>query len=243
MPRRARRAAVARLPGQRLCRRTGDEHPAARRERPGEHDRPGAVRVERHRPPNSQDQLGKYDNLLYGHNGLADSGLSKYYNDESFGVRPADITRTEHPNADVTIYRDKHDVPHIYGNTDQSAAFGAGYAQAEDRLFLMDVLRHYGEGTLAQFLGSSCAFEQMDHDQLLLAPYTKARAVAQVDALPKEYGKQGALAKSMIYAYVDGVNAYIAAAKTNPSCCRPTTPRRPVAPPTGASTTSSRSPA
>jgi acyl-homoserine lactone acylase PvdQ len=169
------------------------------------------------RPPNSQDQLGKYDNLLYGHNGLADSGLSKYYNDESFGVRPADITRTEQPNANVTIYRDKHDVPHIYGNTDQSAAFGAGYAQAEDRLFLMDVLRNYGEGTLAQFLGSSCAFEQMDHDQLLLAPYTKARAIAQVDNLPKEYGKQGALAKSMIYSYVDGVNAYIAAAKTNPS--------------------------
>ena len=169
------------------------------------------------RPPNSQDQLGKYDNLLYGHNGLADSGLSKYYNDESFGVRPADITRTEQPNANVTIYRDKHDVPHIYGNTDQSAAFGAGYAQAEDRLFLMDVLRNYGEGTLAQFLGSSCAFEQMDHDQLLLAPYTKARAIAQVDNLPKEYGKQGALAKSMIYSYVDGVNAYIAATKTNPS--------------------------
>ena len=51
-------------------------------------------------------------------------------------------------------------------------AFGAGYAQAEDRLFLMDVLRHYGEGTLASFLGSSCDFEQMDHDQLLLRAYT-----------------------------------------------------------------------
>jgi acyl-homoserine lactone acylase PvdQ len=168
------------------------------------------------RPANSQDQLGKYSNLLYGHNGLADSGLSKFYNDESFGVRPSDITRTETPSSDVTIYRDKHDIPHIYGTTDQSAAFGAGYAQAEDRLFLMDVLRNYGEGTLAQFLGSSCDFEQMDHDQLLLAPYTKARAIAQVDNLGKEYGKQGALAASMIHSYVDGVNAYIAAAKTNP---------------------------
>jgi acyl-homoserine lactone acylase PvdQ len=168
------------------------------------------------RPANSQDQLGKYEKLLYGHKGLTDSGLLKYYNDESFGVRSSDVTRTETPETGVTIYRDKSDIPHIYGSTDQNAAYGAGYAQAEDRLFLMDVLRHYGEGTLASFLGSSCEFEQMDHDQLLLAPYTQQRAVAQVNNLPKEYGQQGTLAKSMIEAYVNGVNAYISAAKLNP---------------------------
>jgi acyl-homoserine lactone acylase PvdQ len=167
------------------------------------------------RPSGSQDQLGKYANLLYQHSGLTDAQLGNFYDDESFGVRPADITRTETPGAGVTIYRDKHDVPHIYGATDQGAAFGAGYAQAEDRLFLMDVLRHYGEGTLASFLGSSCEFEQMDHDQLLLAPYTKARAVAQVNALPKLYGTQGALSKSMIESYVAGVNAYVAKARTD----------------------------
>jgi acyl-homoserine lactone acylase PvdQ len=94
-------------------------------------------------------------------------------------------------------------------------AFGAGYAQAEDRLFLMDVLRHYGSGSLASFLGSSCEFEQMDHDQLLLSAYTPAQAQAQVDALPKEYGTQGALAKSLIDNYVSGVNAYIDATRTN----------------------------
>ncbi|MGI8761322.1 MAG: penicillin acylase family protein [Jatrophihabitantaceae bacterium] len=168
------------------------------------------------RPAGSQDQLGKYANLLYGYPSLSDSTLSAYYDDESFGVRAGDITRTERPEAGVTIYRDTHDVPHIYGATDQSAAYGAGYAQAEDRLFLMDVLRHYGEGTLAQFLGGSCAFEQMDHDQLLLAPYTAAQAKAQVDALPREFGAQGALARSMIYSYVDGVNNYVASTLSNP---------------------------
>ena len=96
-------------------------------------------------------------------------------------------------------------------------AFGAGYAQAEDRLFLMDVLRHYGEGTLASFLGGSCAFEQMDHDELLLAPYTQAQAQAQVDALPNEYGALGAKSKSMIENYVAGVNAYVQATLTNPA--------------------------
>ncbi len=165
------------------------------------------------RPPNSQDQLGKYNDLLYGYPSLTDSTLSDYYNDESFGVRTADVTRTEKPESGVTIYRDTHDIPHIYGDTDQTLAFGAGYAQAEDRLFLMDVLRHYGEGTLAGFLGGSCEFEQMDHDQLLLAPYTKAQGIAQVNALPAEYGAAGQRAKSMIENYVAGVNKYIAAAR------------------------------
>jgi acyl-homoserine lactone acylase PvdQ len=167
------------------------------------------------RPAASDDQLGKYSSLIYSSQNLTDAGLSAYYDDESFGVQPGDVTRTEQPETGVAIYRDTHDVPHVYGNTDQSMAFGAGYAQAEDRLFLMDVLRHYGSGTLASFLGSSCEFEQMDHDQLLLSAYTPAQAQAQVDALPKEYGAQGALAKSLIDNFVAGVNTYIDQTRTN----------------------------
>jgi acyl-homoserine lactone acylase PvdQ len=169
------------------------------------------------RPPASDDQLHQYSDLLYGASSLTNSKLTQYFNDESFGVKPEDVTRTETPGDGVTIYRDKHDVPHIYGDTNPSAAFGAGYAQAEDRLFMMDVLRHYGEGTVASFLGASCEFEQMDHDQLLLAPYTQQQAQAQVDNLPKRYGKDGTLAKQMIDAYVDGVNAYIDATRADPN--------------------------
>ena len=169
------------------------------------------------RPAASDDQLSQYSNLLYGAPTLTNAKLTDYFNDESFGVKPEDVTRTETPGEGVTIYRDKHDVPHIYGDTNPSAAFGAGYAQAEDRLFMMDVLRHYGAGTLASFLGASCDFEQMDHDQLLLSPYTPAQAQAQVDALPKRYGHDGEVAKQMIDAYVQGVNAYIDATKTDPS--------------------------
>src|SRR3954471_19152236 len=169
------------------------------------------------RPAASDDQLSQYSNLLYGAPTLTNAKLTDYFNDESFGVKPADVTKTETPGPGVTIYRDKHDVPHIYGETNPAAAFGAGYAQAEDRLFMMDVLRHYGAGTLASFLGASCNFEQMDHDQLLLSPYTPAQAQAQVDALPKKYGHDGEVAKQMIDAYVDGVNAYIDATKTDPT--------------------------
>jgi acyl-homoserine lactone acylase PvdQ len=168
------------------------------------------------RPDGSDDQLPKYAQLLYGYPSLTDAGLTQYFDDESFGVPAGQVVRTETPGPGVTIYRDIHDVPHVYGTSDQTMAFGAGFAQAEDRLFLMDVLRHYGEGTLAAFLGPSCEFEQMDHDQLLLAPYTQAQAQAQIDALPRQYGADGALAKSVIEKYVDGVNAYIDLATTDP---------------------------
>ncbi len=170
------------------------------------------------RPPHSQDQLAPYENLEFGYRSLTDATIGKYYLDDSFGVTPGQITRTEHPSpkVPVVIYRDGHDIPHIYGKTNAALAFGAGYAQAEDRLFLMDVLRHYGAGTLTSLLGPSCADEQMDHDELLLAPYTTAQANAQINALPKEYGAQGKLAVSMIHSYVQGINAYIAKALTDP---------------------------
>jgi acyl-homoserine lactone acylase PvdQ len=170
------------------------------------------------RPPHSQDQLGPYKNLEFGYRSLTDATLGKYYLDESFGVRRSQIIRVEHPSPSVpvVIYRDRHDIPHIYGKTNAALAFGAGYAQAQDRLFLMDVLRHFGAGTLAGFLGHSCANEEMDHNELLLAPYTTAQATAQVDRLPAEYGAQGRLALRMIRSYVRGINAYIDQAKKNP---------------------------
>src|SRR5215469_7394377 len=171
------------------------------------------------RPAGSQDQLGRYANLLYAGPGLTSARLSAYYDDESFGVRRADITATVRPSPKipVVIYYDRHRVPHIYAANDRALAYGAGWAAAHDRLFLMDVLRHYGSGTLSRFLGPSCADEQMDHDQLLAADYTTAEANAQIAALPREYGKQGARLVAMGDAYVAGINDYIAETRTHPS--------------------------
>ena len=169
------------------------------------------------RPAGSTDQRTKYDALNYGYSSLTDDTLGTYYDDESFGVNAADIVDTVSPETGVTIYTDTKQEPHIYADSDATLAFGSGYAQAQDRLFMMDVLRHYGAGTTAAFLGPSCADEQMDHDQLLLAAYTPAQAQAQIDALPTEYGAQGTRAKTLIENYVLGINAYITAAETNPA--------------------------
>ena len=63
-------------------------------------------------------------------------------------VRRARRPGREHrrrPRSDVTIVRDKATgVPHITGTTRAGTMFGAGYAGAQDRLFLMDLMRHVG---------------------------------------------------------------------------------------------------
>src|SRR5579862_1221747 len=85
------------------------------------------------RPPHSQDQLAPYRNLEFGYRSLTDATLGKYYLDESFGVRRGQVIRVEHPSRSVpvVIYRDRHDIPHVYGKTNSALAFGAGYAQAQ----------------------------------------------------------------------------------------------------------------
>src|SRR5215210_1225868 len=111
-------------------------------------------------PPHSQDQLGMYFDLLGAvgaHQSLRGSQISKYYKDASFGVKPGDVESTESPRGDVTIVRDGFGVPHIYGSNRQGAMFGAGYAAAEDRLFMMDVIRHVGRAQLSTFAGGSNA--------------------------------------------------------------------------------------
>jgi acyl-homoserine lactone acylase PvdQ len=191
---------------------------------PGEHGLYNAAdialwEVNGTRPTGADDQLDKYTGLLYHSAGLTDAQLPNYYDDESFGIPAGQVTRTETPSTSVpvVVYRDTHDVPHVYAKDRVSLAYGAGYAAAEDRLFLMDVLRHYGAGNLSAFLGPSCADEQMDHDSLLLGGYTQAQKQAQLDALPTQYGVLGGELENMVTSYVGGINAYIAATQTNPA--------------------------
>lgn len=53
----------------------------------------------------------------------------------------------------ATIHYDKHGVPHIGANNMEDAYFALGYAQAQDRLFQMDLLKRVGSGRLSEFFG------------------------------------------------------------------------------------------
>ncbi|MGQ4516149.1 penicillin acylase family protein [Streptomyces sp. DW26H14] len=165
------------------------------------------------RPAHTSDQLGPYSDLANGYPQLTDATLSSFYNDASFGVPADQVASTDSPRDDVTITRDKATgVPHIKGTTRAGTEFGAGYAAAQDRLWLMDLFRHVGRGELTSFAGGAAANQGLEQQFWRAAPYTEADLQAQVDRLAAQ-GTRGAQALSDAQNYVDGINAYIAKAK------------------------------
>jgi len=167
-------------------------------------------------PPHFADQQALYENLVYAAPSLTDAQVPTYFKDATFGVPAAEVESTIEPKPGVTIVRDAaFGIPHIYGETRADTMFGAGYAGAQDRLFLMDVLRHTGRAELASFLGGSNA--GADAAQWGFAPYTEADLEKQLAAAPALYGQAGQQAVEDVQNYVAGINAYIAAANVNPA--------------------------
>ena len=160
-------------------------------------------------PANNDDQLGPYSNLVNAATGLTDSQINQFYNSSSLGVPAGDVERTETPETGVTIVRDDSGIPHITGQTRAETEFGAGYAGAEDRLWVMDLMRHLGQGELTSFAGGDAGNQSLEQNLWRSAPYTKAELSAQVTALSND-GSAGAQVATDIENYLDGVNAYIA---------------------------------
>ncbi|MFE9903288.1 penicillin acylase family protein [Streptomyces achromogenes] len=163
-------------------------------------------------PAHAEDQLGPYANLATGYKTLTDATVNTFFNDASFGVPADQVASTEKPagRTDVTIVRDKKTgVPHITGTTRYGTEFGAGYAAAQDRLWLMDVFRHVGRGQLTGFAGGAPANQGLEQQFYRNAPYTEADLQAQIDNAVAHNGARGQQALADVRAYLDGINAYI----------------------------------
>lgn len=101
-------------------------------------------------------------------------------------------------SGEVAIYRDEFGVPHIVAGNDHDLMFAAGYVQAQDRLWQMDISRRAGEGRLAEVLGSSATgFDRLFRTLNLSEIVSKIETELPVDA------------KSALIAYSEGVNAFI----------------------------------
>ncbi|MGC9665610.1 penicillin acylase family protein [Planosporangium sp. 12N6] len=162
------------------------------------------------RPAHSGDQLDRYANLVYHYAGLTDDQITRYFNDASLGVPAGEVERTDRPRTDVTIVRDKATgTPHITGTTRAGTMFGAGYAGAQDRLFVMDLLRHVGRGQLTSFAGGAPGNQALEQSVWRSSPYTEADLQAQVENLRRQ-GTRGAQLYDDVTNYVAGVNRYIA---------------------------------
>jgi acyl-homoserine lactone acylase PvdQ len=165
------------------------------------------------RPTTFVDQLPLYGDLVQAAPSLSMSDLDKYFKSAEFGVDNSQLESTPRPG--VQIYRDAYKVPKVFGATRSDSMFGAGYVSAQDRLFLMDVLRHTARATLSELAGP--ANLQMDAAQLLIADYEEDELERMIDDSVAAAGPEGAQMKQDLLDFVDGINAYIAEARSDPS--------------------------
>ena len=99
--------------------------------------------------------------------------------------------------AAVTIDRDEHGIPTIRAASVEDAAFGLGFAHAQDRLWQLETHRRIGSGRLAEAFGRGA----LDNDKFLRALGVRRAAQAQWDRL-------GGESKRVLHGYAAGINAW-----------------------------------
>ena len=99
----------------------------------------------------------------------------------------------------VDIYRDQMGIPHIYATTMHDLFFAQGYVHAQDRFWQMDFWRHIGSARLSEMFGES----QLETDAFLRTLGWRQIAESEWENLSPE-------PKTILQAYTDGVNAYLA---------------------------------
>jgi acyl-homoserine lactone acylase PvdQ len=178
-------------------------------------------------PIHFQDQLALYGDLSYAKPGLlstpckppvkasehttASALACNYFKDA--GLTPEVVTSTETLTArsggKVTVQRDAWGVPFISAATRTDAMYGFGYASAEDRLFLFDLVRNLGRGRLSEFLGPAAAIFAYDTNLAAVAGYDDTELTQMIAEAQAKFGQLGRLSAADIAADVDGLNDYI----------------------------------
>src|SRR5436305_9727840 len=98
----------------------------------------------------------------------------------------------------VTIYRDNYGVPHVYGPTDASCAFGYMYAAAEDNFWQIEDSYIRSLGRASEVYGE----RTLDDDQLVRA--------LEIPKLSKaEYERVNPRMRQLVDAFADGLNYFL----------------------------------
>lgn len=103
----------------------------------------------------------------------------------------------------VEVIFDEYGIPHIYAQNERDAYFALGYAQAQERLFQMELYRRLVQGRTAEIFGSA------------LIPTDKYFLTLGLNELAKEaaekqyYQAKKAEYHHASYSFLEGINAFI----------------------------------
>ena len=157
--------------------------------------------------PHATDQLRLYDRLTPMFDTVRPSDLARTFKPDDFGLGGEKPTRVERPRRGVRILRDRWDVPHVYGRTRADVEFGAGWATAEDRGFLIELLRGPGRISALDVPGINAFSLVGSGREVESSPAAEAALASQVDLL-RRAGPEGRQLIRDVDAYVAGINAY-----------------------------------
>jgi len=100
---------------------------------------------------------------------------------------------------DVTITRDDWGIAHVHGRTDADAVFGMIYAQAEDDFNRVETNYLNSMGRLAEAEGEGAVFQDL-----------RMKLFVDPDSLRAQYAASPAWLRSLMDAWADGLNFYLA---------------------------------
>lgn len=99
----------------------------------------------------------------------------------------------------VNVLRDRWGVAHIYAQNQRDLFFAQGFVAAQDRLFQMELWKRSGQGRLAEVLGPSALFRDIN-----------ARLLRYRGDMTSEYQSYSADTKEILEAFTSGINANLA---------------------------------
>ncbi len=101
-------------------------------------------------------------------------------------------------SAPVTVVRDDHGIPQLYGRRFGDLMRAQGYVAAQDRFFEMDVRRHITAGRLSELFGSTT----LETDEFVRTLGWRRTAARELSLLEPR-------TRAALQDYADGVNAYL----------------------------------
>jgi acyl-homoserine-lactone acylase len=110
-----------------------------------------------------------------------------------------DAARWKHEAGAVTVQRDDWGIAHVHGKTDADAVFGMAYAQAEDDFNRVETNYLVSLGRLSEAEGESALWQDL-RQKLFVDP----------NDLKALYARSPAWLKSLMIAWADGLNDYLA---------------------------------
>lgn len=115
-------------------------------------------------------------------------------------------TRLTHGvSAPVTLLRDEHGAVHIQASNDRDAFYAVGYAQAQDRLWQLELQRRTARGLLSEVFGR----DSIDADVWF-------RTLGLCESASSAWSALSGEARASLTAYTAGVNAAMAQTRTLP---------------------------